>query len=91
MSQTKTVLKSLAAHLGISIRQERTAWSREGRSHAYPIVLGPETVLAPLRLRLPRARDEGGTGYVVWSKVKTYEPYTPFFSKTLRASRAALR
>ncbi|MGI6286008.1 hypothetical protein SEF58_09345 [Neomoorella humiferrea] len=73
--RTKTVLKSLAAHFGVSIHQERAAWAGEGRSHAQPVVLGPETVLVPLLLRRPRARDEGGTGYAVWSKVKTYEPY----------------
>lgn len=73
--RTKTVLKALAAHLGVSWRQEYTAWSVEGRTHLAPIVLGPEMVLIPLRLRRPRSRDEGGTGYVVGSKVKTYEPY----------------
>lgn len=72
--RTKTVLKSLAVHLGVSWRQEQTAWS-QGRSHATPVVLGPEMVLVPLRLRQPRARDEGGTGYVVGGKVKTFEPF----------------
>ncbi|PRR71331.1 hypothetical protein [Neomoorella humiferrea] len=72
--RTKTVLKSLAAHLGVSWRQEQTAWS-QGRSHAFPVVLGPEMVLVPLRLRRPRSRDEGGTGYVVGGKVRGFEAY----------------
>lgn len=72
--RTKTVLKSLAAHLGVSWRQEQTAWS-QGRSHAFPVVLGPEMVLVPLRLRRPRSRDEGGTGYVVGGKVRSFEAY----------------
>ncbi|WP_338825115.1 hypothetical protein MHOCP_06740 [Moorella humiferrea] len=73
--RTKTVLKALASHLGVSWRQEYTAWSREGRSHLAPIVLGPEMVLVPLRLRRPRSRDEGGTGYVVGGKVRGFEAY----------------
>ncbi|WP_406678038.1 hypothetical protein [Moorella sp. ACPs] len=80
--RTKTVLKALASHLGVSWRQEYTAWSREGRSHLAPIVLGPEMVLVPLRLRRPRSRDEGGTGYVVGSKVKSFEPYNEGFYRT---------
>ncbi|WP_258359803.1 hypothetical protein [Moorella sulfitireducens (nom. illeg.)] len=81
--RTKTVLKALAAHLGVSWRQEHTAWSWEGRSHLAPVVLGPEMVLVPLRLRRPRSRDEGGTGYVVGGKVKTFEPYNEGFFRTL--------
>ncbi|MBE3572787.1 MAG: hypothetical protein IMW95_07525 [Moorella humiferrea] len=73
--RTKTVLKALAAHLGVSWRQDNTAWSREGRSHVAPVVLGPEMVLVPLRLRRPRSRDEGGTGYVVGGKVRSFEAY----------------
>ena len=80
--RTKTVLKALASHLGVSWRQEYTAWSREGRSHLAPIVLGPEMVLVPLRLRRPRSRDEGGTGYVVGGKVKSFEPYVEGFFRT---------
>jgi hypothetical protein len=67
--RVKTVLKSLASYLGVSWQQQYTAWLEKGRSHLAPIVLGPEMALIPLRLRQPRSRDEGGTGYVVGNNV----------------------
>ncbi|MDN5327270.1 MAG: hypothetical protein PWP41_1966 [Moorella sp. (in: firmicutes)] len=73
--RVKTVLKALATYLGVSWRQQYTAWVEAGRSHLVPIVLGPEMALVPLRLRRPRSRDEGGTGYVVTGNVIKCEPY----------------
>lgn len=71
--RTRTVVKHLASLLGVSWQQQTTAWSRGKRCHLPPIVLGPDIVLVPLRLRYPRSRDEGGTGYVVESKVVKWE------------------
>ncbi|NLW07047.1 MAG: hypothetical protein GX039_03565 [Clostridia bacterium] len=74
--RTRTVLKHLAAFMGISSRPQKTPWSRDKQSQLPPIILGPDTVLVPLRLRRPRNRDEGGTGYVVANKIIRCEPYT---------------
>ncbi|MDK2821764.1 MAG: hypothetical protein PWP31_1729 [Clostridia bacterium] len=73
--RVKTVVRSLASYLGVSWQQQYTAWIQEGHSHPAPLVLGPDMVLIPLRLRRPRSRDEGGTGYVVGSKVIRCEPF----------------
>lgn len=73
--RVKTVLKALATYLGVSWRQQYTAWQDNGRRHLPPVVLGPEMALVPLRLRQPCNRDEGGTGYVVSSNVTRCEPY----------------
>lgn len=73
--RTKTVLKALASYLGASWQQQATAWSGENRRLLSPIVLGPDMVLVPLRLRQPRSKDEGGTGYVVQNKVIRWEEH----------------
>jgi len=70
----RTVLKNLTAYLGATAHQQDTAWSvKKGKSRG-PLVLGPEMVLIPLRLRHPRGRDEGGTGYAVQQNIVKWEP-----------------
>ncbi|MDN5348148.1 MAG: hypothetical protein PWP65_1712 [Clostridia bacterium] len=76
-NKTKTVLHRLAELFGVSIHQRRAYWRRLGyRHHEAPLVFGPDLVFISLRLRRPRFRDEGGSGYAVLQKVKTWEKYT---------------
>lgn len=69
----KTVLKHIAAFMGVNLAQEDAAWGKLGRKHAFPLVLAPYLTLIPVLVRRPRGRDEGATGYIVLQKVVGYQ------------------
>lgn len=72
-NRTKTVVNNILGFLGMSTRQALSAWGREGRRHALPIVLGPQMTLVPLPVRRPLFKDQGGTGYIVLQKIVSWE------------------
>ncbi|MGB9662224.1 MAG: hypothetical protein ACPL5F_09455 [Moorellaceae bacterium] len=69
----KTVIKNIAAFMGVDLNQKDAAWGKLGRKHAFPLVLAPYMTLVPVFVRHPRGHDEGATGYIVLQKVEGYQ------------------
>lgn len=71
--RAKTLLKHIAAYMGVDIKQKSAAWVGDDRRKSIPLVFGPRMTFVPIRVRKPRYRDEGSTGYVVREKVITWD------------------